>query len=118
MVYRWEAAVLSDSHVLYPHFANRQLRDLRGQRWAALFDWISTRRRCDPHAMALTLMLRRLGSCADPGCALCALRSLEQHSESEQELLDLYYRCLDEVTCAVADLQAGRAAAGLRSGVA
>jgi hypothetical protein len=62
-----------------------ELRDLRGEEWRKLIDYLSTLLEIHPDAMAFSLMMIRLGSCltcemdsyrAQRGCALCARQSV------------------------------------------
>ena len=63
-----------------PHLGP-ELRDLRGEEWRRLIDYLSTVSETHPDALAFSLMMIRLGSCltcemdsyrAQRGCALCA----------------------------------------------
>jgi hypothetical protein len=91
---------------LYPDFAINRLRRQHTQRWMDLVDWVARLPYSDPQAIAFTLTVRRVHACPDDShatcptsdtCALCAADTLRHFKGSEQELLDLYYRNLDEV---------------------
>lgn len=89
----------------YPLFGMNSLRSQRGQRWADLVDWVGKLPGSDPHVMAFTMTIRRLNRmrpaeeklCSDPFCAICAAQVVSSFDGSEQELLDLYYRNLNDV---------------------
>lgn len=93
----------------YPLFGFSSLRSQRGQRWADLVDWVAKLPGSDPHVMAFTMTIRRLNRtrtaenklCSDPFCAVCAAQVVASFNGSEQELLDLYYRNLNEVQSTV-----------------
>ncbi len=100
-----------NSQTLYPAFAVNQLRCQYGQRWAELVDWISTLPHRHPSAIAFTLTVRRLGRMierrghSDASCAVCISHIVADFKGSEQELLDLFYRNLDEVTATLDTMQ-------------
>ncbi len=107
---------LNDS--LYPLFGVARLRAQHGQRWAELVDYVSRLEAVDPHVMAFTLTVRRVrrgagilaAACSDPFCAMCAADVLEMFRGSEEDLLRLYYRHLDEVRLGVGSLRQRRVA--------
>lgn len=90
---------------LYPLFGVLGLREQRGERWAELVDRVSKLPPSDPQVIAFTLTTRRLRKynnlehsvCRDPFCAVCAAHVVAVFDGGEQELLDIYYRNLDEV---------------------
>lgn len=96
-------ALLCES--LYPAFGVNKLRSQRGQNWADLVDTLSRLPKTDSRVMAFTLTIRRLrrtqdlshSMCRDPFCAICAAGILAEFKGEEWELLQLYYRHLDEI---------------------
>jgi hypothetical protein len=98
---------------LYPLFGLRSLRSQRGERWAKLVDHISKLPMSDPQVMALTVTTRRLrrntglehSTCRDPFCAVCAAQVVANFDGSEQELLNLYHRNLDDVKMAMSSMR-------------
>ncbi len=88
----------------YPGFGLSSFRSQRGKRWAELVDWVSKLPASDPQVMAMTRTLRRIrpaghadNHCRDPFCALCATQAVASYPGSEQELIDLYYRHVEEM---------------------
>ena len=67
-----------------PHLVPK-LRDLRGEEWGKLIDYLSTLPETHPDALAFSMMMIRLNSCltcemdsyrAQRGCALCARQAI------------------------------------------
>ena len=93
------------STTLYPLFGLASLRSQRGHRWAELVDYVGKLPGSDPQMMAMTLTLRRIRKytgmqdsvCRDPFCAVCAAKVAANFDGGEQELIDMYYRNLDEM---------------------
>lgn len=94
------------THTLYPDYAVKNIRSLWGVGWRRLIDWVAHLSPIREEALAFSLMMRRMqalrgaevgGLCNDPGCAMCASALLENYGGSERDLLDEYYRTLDEV---------------------
>jgi hypothetical protein len=113
-------------NALYPAFAIDKLLHQRSQRWADLVAWLRTLPVTDPHVMAFTLTMRRLhrygrldgtigGDCL---CAVCAAQVVGNFRGSEEELLDFYYKNLDEVNATIKEMRARRAVTRPLAGVA
>ena len=94
------------SKPLYPTYGVKRLRKKWGSMWRHLVDHVISLSPVHPKALAFTLMMRRLrellraeagGLCEEPGCALCATDILAHFAGSERDLLEEYYRTLDEV---------------------
>src|SRR5688500_7780704 len=78
-----------------------------GQHWAELVDYVAKLPVTDPYVMSLSLTLRRIqkrfdptqkiSTCREPLCPTCASDIVERFPGTEQELLELYYRHLDEI---------------------
>jgi hypothetical protein len=104
---------------LYPDFAINRLRQQHTQRWMDLVDWVARLPYSDPQAIAFTLTVRRVHACSadtqakcptPATCALCAADTLHHFEGSEQELLNLYYRNLDEVRFTMEAMKTRKAA--------
>ncbi len=97
----------------YPLFGVHSLRSQRGESWAQLVDHISRLSPGDPQVMALSLTTRRLrrntnlehSTCRDPFCAVCAAQVVANFDGTEQELVELYYRNLDEIRARMASMR-------------
>jgi hypothetical protein len=88
-----------------PHLIS-ELRDLRGEEWRKLIDYLSTLPETHPDALAFSLMMIRLGSCltcemdsyrAQRGCALCARQSVLSFKGTDKELIQRYERAKKEI---------------------
>jgi len=98
---------------LFPNFAVRWLRQKRGERWAELVDYIRTLDSIEPQAMALSLTVRQLKTghkiaqnlCDDPRCAVCASQVIDSFQGSEDELLALYHRNLDDLKFTIGSMR-------------
>ncbi len=98
---------------LFPTFAVRWLQRKRGEQWAELVDYVSTLDSIEPQAMALSLTIRQLKTdhliaqslCDDPRCAVCASQVLDTYEGSEDELLALYHRNLDDIKFALGTMR-------------
>ena len=76
-----------------------QLRNLRGEEWAELIDYLSKLPETHPDALGFSMMMIQLGGClpcemdnyrAQRGCALCARQSVLSFKESDHQLIKLY----------------------------
>lgn len=77
----------------------------RTQHWNELVEAVRHLPVTDPQVMALSLTLRRMRRvthhdgtlCHEPHCRTCAAEITAGHCGSEHELVEMYYRHLDEV---------------------
>jgi hypothetical protein len=81
-----------------------ELRDLRGEEWAKLIDYLSSLPETHPDALAFSLMMIRLGGClpcemdsykAQRGCLLCSRQAILSFKGTDEELIQLY-RCAQQ----------------------
>ena len=81
-----------------PHLIS-QLRDLRGEEWAKLIDSLSGLPETHPDALALAMMIIKLGSCltcemdsyrAQRGCKLCSRQTILSYKGNDQQLISRY----------------------------
>ena len=109
---------------LFPKFAVRWLREKRGTRWADLVDHISGLESIDPQSMALSLTIRQLKAnhqiaqslCDDPRCAVCASQVIDTFDGSEDELLALYQRNLNDLKFAIGTMRVRKDVAAVTAG--
>ena len=89
-----------------PHLVP-ELRDLRGEEWRKLIDYLATLPETHRDALAFSLMMIRLGSCltcemdsyrAQRGCALCARQSVLSFKGTDKELIRRYERAKKEIS--------------------
>ena len=101
------------SATFYPLFGMHNLRSQRGESWSHLVDHISKLSPADPQVMALSLTTRRLrrgtnlehGTCRDPFCAVCAAQVVANFDGTEQELVEFYYRNLDDIRARMSSMR-------------
>lgn len=87
------------AEILFPFSVIPELRDLRGERWAALVDRVSKLPETDPDALAFILMMIRINSCLKcysgsykfmRGCRACSIQGVMQFKGDEEDLIGLY----------------------------
>ena len=90
-----------------------ELRDLRGEEWRKLIDYLSPLPETHPDALAFALMMIRLNSCltcemdsyrAQRGCILCARQSVISFKGSDRELIQRYERAKKEINRYLAEV--------------
>ncbi len=94
------------AETLYPGYAANRFCRQAGRRWSELVDWVTSLPRTDPHVMAFTRTLRHINReqagqkpiGRGPICAVCAARLVDDFQGSEEQLLELYYSNLSEIT--------------------
>jgi hypothetical protein len=98
---------LTVSSAAYSATGFDHLRNQIGVQWADLVEHITRLPVSDPHVMAFSLTLRRIqrrlqlqvsAATHDPLCRVCANEITSAFDGSEQELIDLYYRHLAEIS--------------------
>jgi hypothetical protein len=98
--------MITTTTTIYPGYAVNTLYKIGNPSWHKLVNRLASLPPTEPEALAFTLMMRRqcmlrLGgtenSCSEFGCAVCAKEALVNYRGSERDLLDEYYRTLDEV---------------------
>jgi hypothetical protein len=76
-----------------------QLRNLRGEEWAELIDYLATLSETHPDAIAFAIMMIHLGGClscemdsyrAQRGCAMCARQTILSFKGSDRQLMKHY----------------------------
>jgi len=97
----------------FPGFGLASFRAQRGKRWAEIVDWVSKLPSSDPQVMAMSLTVKRVRravgagqpACRDPFCAICASQTLAQFQGSEQQLIDMFHRSVDEMRMSIAGMR-------------
>jgi hypothetical protein len=96
----------AENALLFPHQVIQTLRSLRGPQWAALVDRVTGLAEHHEETLAFMLMMINLNGCmscetdsyrAMRGCAACAHQTLRRYKGSDDDLLKLYERALNEV---------------------
>jgi hypothetical protein len=88
-----------------PHLISK-LRDLRGEEWRKLIDYLAGLPETHPDALAFSMMMIRLNSCltcemdsyrAQRGCAMCARQTILSFKGTDRQLLQRYERARREI---------------------
>jgi hypothetical protein len=96
----------TDTELLFPSRIITSLRTLRGEAWGHLIDEVTSRAPDSAECAAFVLMMVRLGGCitcnadsfrAMRGCTQCAHQTVHRLRNSDEELVELYQRTLQEV---------------------
>lgn len=98
--------MITPAHI-HPNFNVEILRSQLGHHWHEVVDYVAKLPVTDPYVIAFSLTLRRIqksfdlsqkiSTCREPLCPTCASDIVESFPGTEQELLELYYRHLDEI---------------------
>ncbi len=89
-----------------PHLISK-LRDLRGEQWRELIDYLAARPETHPDALAFSMMMIRLDSCltcemdsyrAQRGCAMCARQAVLSFKGTDRQLIQRYQRAKRDIT--------------------
>lgn len=95
-----------DTELLFPIRVAEDLKDLRGQTWAALVEDVCQSPETSIERLAFSLLLIRLSSCltchshsyrALRGCTFCASQSVRRHRGEDQELIDMFETARSEI---------------------
>lgn len=97
---------MMETELVFPPHLIPTLRDLHGEKWAALVDRILALPETAPDFLAFMLTVARLTHCdtctpmefrALRGCAYCAPQAIKRFRGSEEDLLQLYARSQRDV---------------------
>jgi hypothetical protein len=89
----------SRTELLFPPRLIKDLKDLRGEAWKELVEYITSLPETHPDTLAFCLMMIRLNSCLNcfsgsyrfmRGCELCAQQTIARFQGSDEELIVLY----------------------------
>jgi len=84
-----------------------QLRNLRGEEWAKLIDYLAALPELHPDTLSFAVMMINLGGCltcemdsyrAQRGCAMCARQTILSYKGSDQQLINRYEKARKIVT--------------------
>ena len=96
-----------------------QLRNLRGEKWSKLIDYLSNLPSTHPDALGFSMMMVELGGClpcemdnyrAQRGCAVCARHTIISFKGSDAELLKHYENACQLVYQLLPDIELQQAA--------
>ena len=95
-----------DTEISFPLRVIPLLRSLRGDKWQALVDSLSTADAEELDLAAFSLMMVRLGGCAActsdsframRGCTHCARLTVKRYKNSDEELIGLFHNAREDV---------------------
>jgi hypothetical protein len=101
-----EQILSSKAELLFPAHLIRHLRDMRGEEWRQLVDYVADLPENHPDSLAFVLMMVELGECLKcnsnnykflRGCALCSAQTIQSFKGSDGELLRLYRKAQQEL---------------------
>jgi hypothetical protein len=87
------------TELLFPPRLIPDLKDLRGDEWRELVEYVASLPETHPDTLAFCLMMIRLNSCLNcvsgsyrfmRGCELCAQQTIARYQGTDEELLELY----------------------------
>ena len=101
-----------------PHLIS-QLRNLRGEEWDNLIDYLSTLPETHPDTLAFSMMMINLGGClpcemdsyrAQRGCATCARQTIIGYKGSDKQLMKQYEKAQQFISGQVSEQRLTKAA--------
>lgn len=96
----------TDTEILFPIRVISTLRDLRGEQWQSLIDYLAAPGADETDLIAFSLMMVRLGGCAGcnadsframRGCTHCARLSIKRFKGSDEDLLQLLRTAREDI---------------------
>lgn len=94
------------TELLFPPNLIRDLKDLRGQEWRELVEYIARLPETDPDTVAFCLMMIRLNACMGcvsgsyrfmRGCELCSQQTISRFQGTDEELIALFYQAKEDL---------------------
>jgi hypothetical protein len=89
----------SRTELLFPPRLIPDLKDLRGEKWRELVEYVSSLSETHPDTLAFCLMMIRLNACLGcvsgsyrfmRGCELCSQQTISRFQGTDEQLLELY----------------------------
>ena len=96
----------NDAEILYPAHVTPSLRDIRGEDWQQLVNWVLSHPEGHDVSLAFSLMMFRLDGCltchadsyrAMRGCAGCARQTISRFKGADAELLAAFEQALRDI---------------------
>jgi hypothetical protein len=87
------------TELLFPPHLIPDLKDLRGEKWRELVEYIASLPETHPDTLAFCLMMIRLNACLGcvsgsyrfmRGCELCSQQTIARYQGTDEELIALY----------------------------
>ncbi len=94
------------TELLFPPRLIPDLKDLRGEKWRELVEYIAALPETHADTLAFCLMMIRLNSCLGcvsgsyrfmRGCELCAQQTIARYQGTDEELIELYEQAQDDL---------------------
>lgn len=95
-----------DTELLFPLRVLPHLRNLRGEEWGQLVDYIGSVDSTKPEKSAFVLMMVRMGGCvscnsdsfrAMRGCTICARQTVRRYKGGDHDLVEQHRQLQKEV---------------------
>jgi hypothetical protein len=89
------------TELLFPPRLIPDLRDLRGEEWRGLVDYVSLLPETHPDTLAFCLMMIRLNACLGcvsgsyrfmRGCELCSQQTISRFQGTDEELIEEFHK--------------------------
>lgn len=96
----------ANNEILFPNYVIPMLRDMRGDLWRKLVDRVLELPEDHEEVLAFVMMMIRFNGCMEcetdsyramRGCAMCATQTLRRFKGSDEELLKMYHKALDDI---------------------
>jgi hypothetical protein len=94
------------TELLFPPHLIPDLKDLRGDEWRHLVEYIAVLPETHPDTLAFCLMMIRLNSCLNcvsgsyrfmRGCELCSQQTIARFQGTDEELIGLYEQAKEDL---------------------
>lgn len=95
------------TELLFPPRLIPDLKDLRGEAWRELVEYVASLPETHPETLAFCLMMIRLNSCLNcvsgsyrfmRGCELCAQQTIARYQGTDEELIELFEKAKQDLT--------------------
>jgi hypothetical protein len=94
------------TELLFPPHLIPDLKDLRGEEWRELVEYIAHLPETHPDALAFCLMMIRLNACMGcvsgsyrfmRGCELCSQQTISRFQGTDEELIALFHQAQEDL---------------------
>jgi len=94
------------TELLFPPHLIPDLKDLRGEKWRKLIEYITSLPETHPDTLAFCLMMIRLNACLGcvagsyrfmRGCELCSQQTIARYQGLDEELINLFQQAQEDL---------------------
>ena len=94
------------TELLFPPRLIPDLKDLRGEEWRELVEYVAPLPETHPDTLAFCLMMIRLNACLScvsgsyrfmRGCELCAQQTIARYQGTDEELIELFQQAKEDL---------------------